>query len=35
MEPLVQGIAERTIEIAIEGIGRRHALGTTQMITIH
>ena len=26
MEPLVQGIAEWTIEIAIEGVGKRHAL---------
>jgi hypothetical protein len=32
MEPLVQGIAERAIEIAIEGVGIRHTLGTTQMI---
>ena len=29
MEPFVQGIAERTIEIAIEGVGSRHALART------
>jgi hypothetical protein len=29
MEPFVQGIAERTIEIAIEGVESRHALART------
>ena len=35
VQPFVHRITERTVEVAVEGMGNHHSLGTTQKIAIH